>query len=175
MKENEFYGSTIYCRARHGTDAALHSNLRTQRRFKCVVLNYSYLFGLTICRWTEKAIGLILSTRSSGRNKLTFQSNVPIMSFRELRSKYCVTLLWSMFYNRLDIDVMLVIAGLHACSVLDFTEMLRSLGYPRLVSIENFRTPNFKLVAEILTWLLKRCCYSGATVKCSIIHWKSWN
>lgn len=37
-----------------------------------------------------------------------------------------------------------------------FVEMLRALGYPRLVSIENFRTPNFNLVAEILAWLLKR-------------------
>uniref|UniRef100_A0A914WEN0 Clusterin associated protein 1 n=1 Tax=Plectus sambesii TaxID=2011161 RepID=A0A914WEN0_9BILA len=38
----------------------------------------------------------------------------------------------------------------------NFTETLRALGYPRLISIENFRTPNFKLVAEIMAWLLKR-------------------
>lgn len=38
----------------------------------------------------------------------------------------------------------------------DFTEMMRALGYPRLISMENFRTPNFTLVAEILTWLVKR-------------------
>ncbi|XP_051789989.1 clusterin-associated protein 1 homolog isoform X1 [Erpetoichthys calabaricus] len=37
-----------------------------------------------------------------------------------------------------------------------FTEMMRALGYPRLISMENFRTPNFTLVAEILTWLVKR-------------------
>ncbi|KAF3690779.1 Clusterin-associated protein 1 -like protein Qilin [Channa argus] len=36
-----------------------------------------------------------------------------------------------------------------------FTEMMRALGYPRLISMENFRTPNFALVAEILTWLVK--------------------
>ncbi|KAI4828349.1 hypothetical protein KUCAC02_022445 [Chaenocephalus aceratus] len=30
-----------------------------------------------------------------------------------------------------------------------FTEMMRALGYPRLISMENFRTPNFTLVAEI--------------------------
>lgn len=30
------------------------------------------------------------------------------------------------------------------------------LGYPRLISIANFRAPNFPLVAEILTWLVKR-------------------
>ncbi|VDN82070.1 unnamed protein product [Brugia pahangi] len=35
-------------------------------------------------------------------------------------------------------------------------EQLRVLGYPRLVSMENFRTPNFKLVAEILEWLVHR-------------------
>ena len=39
---------------------------------------------------------------------------------------------------------------------LDFTEMMRSLGYPRLISMENFRHPNFSLVSEILTWLVDR-------------------
>ena len=38
----------------------------------------------------------------------------------------------------------------------DFTEMMRALGYPRLISMENFRSPNFPLVAEILTWLVNR-------------------
>lgn len=38
----------------------------------------------------------------------------------------------------------------------DFTEMMRVLGYPRLISIANFRVPNFPLVAEILVWLVKR-------------------
>ena len=38
----------------------------------------------------------------------------------------------------------------------DFTEMMRALGYPRLISMENFRTPNFPLVAEILIWLVNR-------------------
>ncbi|XP_072245396.1 clusterin-associated protein 1 homolog [Leuresthes tenuis] len=38
----------------------------------------------------------------------------------------------------------------------DFIEMMRALGYPRLISMENFRTPNFALVAEILIWLVKR-------------------
>ncbi|XP_049573272.1 clusterin-associated protein 1 homolog isoform X1 [Syngnathus scovelli] len=37
-----------------------------------------------------------------------------------------------------------------------FTEMMRALGYPRLISMENFRTPNFDLVAEIMLWLVKR-------------------
>ena len=38
----------------------------------------------------------------------------------------------------------------------NFTEMMRSLGYPRIISMENFRIPNFKLIAEILFWLIKR-------------------
>ncbi|XP_056594868.1 clusterin-associated protein 1 homolog isoform X1 [Triplophysa dalaica] len=38
----------------------------------------------------------------------------------------------------------------------NFTEMMRALGYPRLISMENFRVPNFPLVAEILIWLVKR-------------------
>ncbi|XP_007891878.1 clusterin-associated protein 1 homolog [Callorhinchus milii] len=38
----------------------------------------------------------------------------------------------------------------------NFTEMMRALGYHRLISMENFRTPNFPLVAEILVWLVKR-------------------
>ena len=38
----------------------------------------------------------------------------------------------------------------------NFCEMMRSLGYPRIISMENFRVPNFKLVAEIIFWLVKR-------------------
>ncbi|XP_011162928.2 clusterin-associated protein 1 isoform X2 [Solenopsis invicta] len=38
----------------------------------------------------------------------------------------------------------------------NFTEIMRVLGYPRLISIANFRVPNFPLVAEILVWLVKR-------------------
>jgi len=34
---------------------------------------------------------------------------------------------------------------------IDFTEMMRALGYHRLISMENF-----PLVAEVLTWLIKR-------------------
>lgn len=39
---------------------------------------------------------------------------------------------------------------------LDILEMLRALGYPKLVSMESFRTPNFPLVADLLVWLTKR-------------------
>lgn len=38
----------------------------------------------------------------------------------------------------------------------NFTEILRALGYPRLVSMENFRVPNFELVADCLVWLIQR-------------------
>uniref|UniRef100_A0A915E7U8 Clusterin-associated protein 1 n=1 Tax=Ditylenchus dipsaci TaxID=166011 RepID=A0A915E7U8_9BILA len=38
----------------------------------------------------------------------------------------------------------------------DATEILRSLGYERLVSIENFRFSNFPLMAEILEWIVKK-------------------
>lgn len=33
---------------------------------------------------------------------------------------------------------------------------MRALGYPRLISMENFRTPNFELVADTLYWLVHR-------------------
>mmetsp|Transcript_35941 Transcript_35941/g.65992 ORF Transcript_35941/g.65992 Transcript_35941/m.65992 type:complete len:442 (-) Transcript_35941:82-1407(-) len=38
----------------------------------------------------------------------------------------------------------------------NFCEVMRALGYHRLISMENFRTPNFELVADILDWLLHR-------------------
>ncbi|XP_022905148.1 clusterin-associated protein 1 [Onthophagus taurus] len=38
----------------------------------------------------------------------------------------------------------------------NFTEMLRALGYPTLISMENFRQPNFPLVADLLIWFAKR-------------------
>ena len=37
-----------------------------------------------------------------------------------------------------------------------FTEVMKSLGYPRLISMENFRVPNFELVADTLYWLVHR-------------------
>jgi len=38
----------------------------------------------------------------------------------------------------------------------NFCEVMRSLGYHRPVSVENFKTPNFELVADLLDWLLHR-------------------
>ena len=58
------------------------------------------------------------------------------------------------------------IANLHSSTIrttllyappADFTEIMRALGYPRLISVENFRTPNFALVADILYWMVQRC------------------
>mmetsp|Transcript_13386 Transcript_13386/g.35968 ORF Transcript_13386/g.35968 Transcript_13386/m.35968 type:complete len:429 (-) Transcript_13386:101-1387(-) len=37
-----------------------------------------------------------------------------------------------------------------------FCEIMRSLGYHRIVSMENFRRPNFQLVADVCDWLLHR-------------------
>ena len=36
-------------------------------------------------------------------------------------------------------------------------ERMRELGCKQVISMENFRSPNFELVAELLFWLLKRC------------------
>ena len=38
----------------------------------------------------------------------------------------------------------------------NFTEILRQLGYHRNISIENFRDPNFELVADVLYWFALR-------------------
>lgn len=38
----------------------------------------------------------------------------------------------------------------------NLTETMRALGYPRLISVDNFRTPNFVLVADLLDWMVKR-------------------
>jgi len=38
----------------------------------------------------------------------------------------------------------------------NFTEMMRALGYARPISVENFKTPNFDLVADALRWLVLR-------------------
>jgi hypothetical protein len=38
----------------------------------------------------------------------------------------------------------------------NFKEIMCALGYPRLISIENFKVPHFELVADILVWLCHR-------------------
>lgn len=77
------------------------------------------------------------------------------MSYRELKSKAIgVNDCWKRLYF---FPANLSHLRPH-CFPSDFTEMTRALGYPRLISLENFRTPNFPLVAEILRWLISRCC-----------------
>ncbi|KAG2437857.1 hypothetical protein HXX76_005475 [Chlamydomonas incerta] len=44
-----------------------------------------------------------------------------------------------------------------------FTEVMKALGYPRLISMENFRVPNFELVADCLYWLVHRY-YPGVEI-----------
>ena len=38
----------------------------------------------------------------------------------------------------------------------DLIEYMRALGYQRRISMNNFRTANFELVAELLYWLVQR-------------------
>lgn len=38
----------------------------------------------------------------------------------------------------------------------NFTEIMRALAYPRRISVDNFRNPNFELVADCLYWMVKR-------------------
>lgn len=38
----------------------------------------------------------------------------------------------------------------------NFCEIMRNLGYPRPISMENFRLPNFELTADILYWFAQR-------------------
>lgn len=35
-------------------------------------------------------------------------------------------------------------------------EIMKALGYPRLISLDSFRLPNFELVADCLFWLFQR-------------------
>ncbi|OMJ67868.1 hypothetical protein SteCoe_34861 [Stentor coeruleus] len=38
----------------------------------------------------------------------------------------------------------------------NFCETMRALGYNRIISMENFRTPNFELIVDIIEWLMIR-------------------
>lgn len=55
--------------------------------------------------------------------------------------------------------------------------MMRALGYPRLISMENFRTPNFPLVAEVLIWLVNRYTdqysdmFAGMHDSLQVVYW----
>lgn len=84
------------------------------------------------------------------------------MSHRELRSKSIgqdadsTTNLYNAFGHVLSGDDWIDWLIIFNDSASDFSEVLRILGFPRLVSIENFRNPNFPLVAEVLSWLVAR-------------------
>ncbi len=68
------------------------------------------------------------------------------MSFRELR---CKPTRLPGFSCALDLTLVFFL-----CAA--FTEVMKALGYPRLISMENFRVPNFELVADCLYWLVHR-------------------
>merc|ERR1719258_726466 len=53
-------------------------------------------------------------------------------------------------------ETMQKFSRMEADELRNFCEVMRSLGYPRLISMENFRTPNFQLVAHCLDWLVHR-------------------
>lgn len=44
----------------------------------------------------------------------------------------------------------------HIVSIVGFIEKMCLLGYPRLISRDNFLSTNFPLVAEILHWFCER-------------------
>lgn len=78
------------------------------------------------------------------------------MSFRELRSKSFFFFSFSQALQASAVYLHLKSDMLPICLCPDFTEMTKALGYPRLISVENFRTPNFELVADVLYWLVHR-------------------
>jgi clusterin-associated protein 1 len=43
----------------------------------------------------------------------------------------------------------------------DFIEAMKALGYPRSISVESFRTPNFEMTADALYFLVKRYATSS--------------
>ena len=49
----------------------------------------------------------------------------------------------------------------------DLIEYMRALGYSRRISMDNFRTPNFELVAECLFWLVQQCENPLRLARCS--------
>ncbi|XP_039289651.1 clusterin-associated protein 1 [Nilaparvata lugens] len=91
--------------------------------------------------------GPVCGSEQKARLFFTYLSgqNVFSASAKDLRTT--CTAVWEVWELELGLDL---------CQKFDFTEMMRTLGYPRLISMENFRTPNFSLVAEIVIWLSKR-------------------
>ena len=69
------------------------------------------------------------------------------MTYRDISRTYKHRFVWSLTSNSLWLLFFLPE---------DLCEMARVLSYPRLISMENFRQPNFPLVAELMTWLVKQ-------------------
>jgi len=65
------------------------------------------------------------------------------MSYRDLFSKYFI------FYELQTEAIIMYI-------FLEFTEVMRSLGFHQQISMDNFHSPNFALVSEVLLWLALR-------------------
>ena len=73
------------------------------------------------------------------------------MSFKELRGLF-VLVLKKNYTNQ---------KSKHTHTHTAFTEIMRSIGYPQMISMEGFRTPNFNQVFSILKWLLERYDHSA--------------
>ena len=57
----------------------------------------------------------------------------------------------------------------HRNDYVGFVEVMKALGYPRLISLDSFRLPNFELVADCLYWLFQRYFVSPTL---SLANWR---
>ena len=90
---------------------------------------------------------MVFLTERGDLAKRLQELQISTMSFRELRSELSVE------------THSCILAKLHLtpCNVsLGFVEIMKALGYPRLISLDSFRLPNFELVADCLFWLFQR-------------------
>lgn len=51
----------------------------------------------------------------------------------------------------------------------NLTAIMRTIGYPHVVTMGNFKTPNFELVANMLFWMASRYCYDAENVMSATI------
>ena len=69
-----------------------------------------------------------------------------------------------MYHGNLKIQIIIIkiqnnlfkILNMSYLELRNFCETMRALGYHRNISMENFRDPNFELVADILYWFAQR-------------------
>lgn len=99
-------------------------------------------------RSVESDFGLVVFLSKAGDLAQRLQElQISTMSFRELRSELSVKM-----HPRILAQLRLT-----SCDVsLGFVEIMKALGYPRLISLDSFRLPNFELVADCLFWLFQR-------------------